>query len=160
MPKTTVPLLKEGFDYFHNNPFNGMNDNITSLIEPKKEAEMTPERFAELAAIPLQEDETLNNFASDLNRQLNEAVEENLKNSLINWSYGILWKINKMEADRQRSAEILKSVKSFLLMLTQIRDTKDFHEKILNFIGEPDDGASNTESGNDGSGLRENQTNE
>lgn len=121
---------------------------------------MTPERFAELASIPQEEDVTLNRFANDLHRQLNEAVEENLKSCLINWSYGILWKINKMEADRQRSPEILKSVKSFLLMLTQIRDTKDFHEKILNFIGEPDDRASNTESGNDGSGLRENQTNE
>jgi len=116
---------------------------------------MTPERFAELACIPLQEDDTLNKFASDLNRQLNEAVEDNLKSCLINWSYGILWKINKMESDRQRSAEILKSVKSFLLMLTQIRDTKDYHEKILNFIGEPDDG-----SGNIGSGLTENQTSE
>lgn len=116
---------------------------------------MTPERFAELASIPQEEDVTLQNFATDLHRQLNEAVEENLKSSLINWSFGILWKINKMESDRQRSAEILKSVKSFLLMLTQIRDTKDFHEKILNFIGEPDDG-----SGNIGSGFTENQTSE
>jgi len=121
---------------------------------------MTPERFAELASIPQDEDITLQKFSSDLHRQLNEAMEENLKNCLINWSYGILWKINKMEADRQRSPEILKSVKSFLLMLTQIRDTKDFHEKILNFIGEPDDGTNNSESGNIGSGLSENTASE
>lgn len=121
---------------------------------------MKAERFAELASIQEEEDLTLQKFSSDLHRQLNEAMEENLKSCLINWSYGILWKINKMESDRQRSPEILKSVKSFLLMLTQIRDTKDFHEKILNFIGEPDDGTSSTQSGNDGSGQREDQASE
>ncbi len=127
-------------------------------MQPKKG--ITSERFAELASIAQEEDMTLQNFSTDLHRQLNEAMEENLKSCLINWSFGILWKVNKMEAERQRPQEVLKSVKSFLLMLTQIRDTKDFHEKILNFIGETDEPGSNTESRNDATGLRENQTNE
>jgi hypothetical protein len=96
--------------------------------------------FGRLSQIAQDESDVINKFTSDFHKQMNEVVEENVKCSLINWSHAVLWKINMMESmfpsKKTSPQQIVKDVKHFLLMLTQIRDTKDYNDKILQFLGD------------------------
>lgn len=114
--------------------------------------------FASLVKLNDCEDTIMNKFMDDLNAQVWKQVESNLKTWINTLSIVITWKIEKMKSEKCRDHQILEEVKSFLLMIAHVDDTKDFSEKINAFIGGEENGRKG--SCESGRGSKETETDE